>query len=455
MKKAFLWFTYIYIQNADLLLNISGFHADPFYEYLVKHLRGSAGTPGVYNLIRQQVPLTNLAWEQLQYESNKLIYPLSEHQLQIIQALYSFINRGGIDALNPRKIKEAIVSQVPFQPNVKPATTLSRFFKFINGSWYLRFHSPAFGLERLAFHFELTEGRSLNDIINFLDPSATVLGLSAVYYDRNNPKTHIGTLVIPTEAISQLRTYLQQRDAEGALNLIDLTKINSIHRNVSFENYKVGTGWIQLNKTKLRRLTNHVKLKHPRKARKSPSSSFTTPDYNTNWIFRDHPLPSQIIQLDCRFSREFSYSSLPIQPADPKNAFMLSQAEIGLLKQLLYNQVVHIGFVPYRLVFEFSLDAYWIKIPQLSKIQLKTFLNTLLYCEYYLTDSYIMVWTRLTPQLKQWIKEDLMWEIYQIIETHLPQGLKYEWFDDNNLTWLSPDFPSYEKKKKKGVNKKF
>ena len=442
VEKSFLWFTYIYIENADLLLNISGFHANQFYNYVVKHLRGSIDTPGVYNLIQQQVPLTDLAWEQLQYESNKLIYPLSEHQLQIIQALYSFINKRGIDTLNPQRIREAIISQVPFPPNVRPAIMLSRFFKFINGSWYLRFHSPAFGLERLAFHFELKNGRSLNDIINFHDPDSTVLGLSAVYYDRNNPKTYMGTLVIPTEAINQLTTYLHQRVAEGALNLIDLTKINSIHRNVSFENYEVGTGWLQLNKTKLRRLTSYLKAKHPQKTTNPPSLSFTTPGYNTDWIFKDHRLPSQIIQLYCRFSKEFTYSALPIQRADTENAFTLSQAEIGLLKQLLYNQVVHIGFVPYRLVYEFALDAYWIKIPQIKETQLKTFLNTLPYCEYYRTDSSILVWTRLTPQLRQWIKENFIWEIYQILPPHAPEGLKEEWFDDNNLTWIPPKLPS-------------
>ncbi len=440
LGKAFLWFTYNYIWNADLILNVSEFHADHFYEYLVKHLRGSSGTPGVYNLIQQKIPLTNLAWEQLQYESNKLLYPLSEYQLQILIALYLFIN-GGIDALNPRKIREAIISQVPFQPNVKPTTELSRFFKFIDGSWYLRFHNPVFGLERLAFHYELNEGRSLNEIFNFLDPGSTVLGLSAVYYDRNNPNTHIGTLVVPTETINQLTAYLHRREAERALNLIDLTKINSIHRNVSFENYKVGTGWVQLSKTKTRQLTNQIKVKHPRKKKKPPSLSFTTPDYNTDWNFRDHPLPSQIIQLYCKFSREFSFTSLPIQTGT-QSTFTLSRSEIGLLKQLFYNKVVHIGFVPYRLVYEFALDSYWIKIPQIPQIQLKTFLNTLPYCEYYITDSSILVWTRLNPQLREWIKNDLLWEIYQILPTHPPQGLKYKWFDENNLMWIPPDFPS-------------
>ncbi|MFX1514765.1 MAG: hypothetical protein ACFFC6_00505 [Promethearchaeota archaeon] len=440
IEKAFLWFTYFYIQNADTLLNISGFHADSFYEYLVKHLRGSGDTPGVFNLIRQQVPLTNLAWEKLQYESNKLIYPLSEQQLQIIHALYSFIKKGGIDALNPRRIKKAITNQVPFQSNEKPATILSRFFKFINGSWYLRFHSPAFGLDRLAFHFEVNKGRSLSDIIDFLDSSSTVLGYSAIYYDRNNPKTHFGTLVIPIETINQLTEYLHQRDAEGAINLIDLTKINSIHRKVSFEKYEIGTGWAQLKKTEQQRLTDHIKAKNPRKMRKPAALSFTTPDYNIDWNFRDHPLPSEIIQLYCRVPGEFSYSSLPIQPVDRQNAFTLSQAEIGLLKQLLYNHVVHIGFVPYRLVYEFALDAYWIKIPQIPQIQLKKFLNILPYCEYYLTDSSILVWTRLTPQLRQWIEKDLLWEIYQLLPTHPPQELKEEWFDDNNLMWIPPEF---------------
>ncbi len=439
LQTAFLWFTYNYFSNAYLLLNVSKFHANRFYEYIAKHLRGSSSTPGVYGLIRENIPLSNLAWEQLQYESNKLLYPLSEHQFQILITLYSFIKEGGIDALNQRKIRTAIISQVPFPHNVKPTTELSRFFRLIDGRWFLRFHSPAFGLDRLFFHFELNVGNSLKDIIDFHNRDYTVLGLSAVYYVRDHPNAYIGTLVVPTNTINQLKAYLYHRETEGDINVIDLTKIYTIHRNVSFENYIVGTGWSQLSQKEMTRLTSQIKVKHPRKKFQPYSLSFTTPSYNPNWDFKEHPLPTQIIRLYCKFSKEFSISSLPIQTACTQNTFTLSRSEIGLLRQLHYNQVVHIGFVPYRLIYEFSLDSYWIKLPRIPKLQLKTFLNTIPYCEYYITDSSIQIWTRLNSQLIQWIKDELKWKLYPILPTHPPHGMEFEWFDQNNLMWIQPN----------------
>jgi len=88
LNTAFLWFTESYLSTANLLLNISKFHATSFYEYLTKYLRGNSVTPGVFQLLKKKCSLPDLAWEKLQYSSNKLLYPLSNDQFEILIAIY-------------------------------------------------------------------------------------------------------------------------------------------------------------------------------------------------------------------------------------------------------------------------------------------------------------------------------------------------------------------------------
>ncbi len=435
----FLWFVGIFLLNARLILSVSEFHANSFYRYIAKQLRGKGEILGVFQLVRKNTPLSDFAWEKLQYESNKLLYPLSNQQFQILRVIYSLINDRGIDVLDPRKLRTAIVNQVKFSPSVKPINELSRFFRIVEGRWFLRFHSPAFGLDRLFFHLELNEGISLEEIIDFHSPESTVLGLSAVYYIRDHPNTYIGTLVFPTNSIELLKTSLQHHEEEGDINLLDLSEISTIHRNISLNNYKEDSGWFDLSQTKMDQIAKEIQAKHLRKKPQMSSFSYTTPAFNLEWNFKKHPLPYQIICLYCKLPVEFSFSSLPIQPASLQEGLALSRSETGLFKQLLYNQIVHVGFVPYRLVYEYSLDSYWITLPRIPLFQLKGFLNIIPYSECYTTKSSIHIWTRMSSKLIKWVKDDLKWKIYPILDTHAPYGPKLEWFDENLLTWIQPD----------------
>jgi len=96
----FYWFLETYLRNAFVSLSVSKFHSASFYEYVVKHLRGSHQTKGVFKLIQTRIGLSSLKWEELQYECNKLITPLTNDQLQILDIVYSCIKELGVQSLD-------------------------------------------------------------------------------------------------------------------------------------------------------------------------------------------------------------------------------------------------------------------------------------------------------------------------------------------------------------------
>lgn len=113
----------------------------------------------------------------------------------------------------------------------------------------------------------------------------------------------------------------------------------------------------------------------------------------------------------------------------------LSRTEVGLLKQLYYNEIVNVIFLPWRLVYDFSLDLYCITIPKLPINKLKHFLALLPYSEIHYTEKEIYVIARITPKLVEWIAIDLNWPVQSILQTHYPLKLEYTWFDPKALQW--------------------
>ena len=437
LHTAFLWFVSSYFLNAKQLLYVSHFHANLFYEYLVKHLRGNSTIPGVYSLVRGNIPLSDPAWERLQYECHKLLIPLTNDQLQILKIVYSYIAEEGVYTLDHRQIKDVIFNRVEFPKKIKPFEELTRFFTLIDGRWFCHFFSPAFGLERLFFHIQLQESTSIEDIIDFHNPTNTVLCISDVYSARDLPNTYIGILLIPKQEIDQLESYLQHCENQGYLILKELIRITTTSTSASLNHYRANTGWFELNPTKMRRLTSAIKSKHPKKRQMESFSLFISRSFNHHWYYNQHPLPTKIIKLYCKIPHEYSYSSLPLRPSD-QDSTALSRTEIGLLKQLYYNEVIRIGFVPWRLVYEFSLDLYYIIIPKIPIFQLKRFLNLLPYCDIYYTEKSISILARLTPKLVHWIENDLNWTVISIIRTHYRHNLNFNWFDSGKLQWKTP-----------------
>ncbi len=440
LNTAFLWFIESYFSTANILLNVSTFHANSFYEYLTKYLRGSSTTPGVYGLVRESIPLTDLAWEQLQYSCDKLLVPLTNVQLRILKTIFSFITEDGVYALDPRKLKAVIVKNVVFPKKNKPSEELTRFFTLMDGRWFFLFFSPAFGLNRLVFQFQLQESTSLEDVIDFRNPANTVLTVSDVYSFRKVPNNYIAILLVPTEDIDRLESYLQNCERQGYIILRELSKITTVRKCISLNHYQENIGWIELSPTKLRRLTQLLQSKNPKKRQREKNSFFITPEFNLQWYYSQHQLPKEIIKLYCKNPPEYSYSNLPLRLIDNQDSNRLSRTEVGLLKQLHYNhQVVQIGFVPWRLVYDFSLDLHCIILHKIPFFQLERFLNLIPFSEIYSGEKSIYIWARLTPKLVKWIKNDLKWTVISIIRKQYPLNLDFKWFNVSRLKWKIPN----------------
>lgn len=442
LQTPFLWFTYNYFWNANLLLNISKFHADLFYEYLAKHLRGSSTTPGVYKLVREKIPLSDLTWEQLQYESNKLLIPLTENQLQILNSIYSSIAEIGVYSLDSRELRSEIVKQTRFPKNSKPSTELNRFFTRMDARWFLHFFSPAFGLEHMFIQLQLHESTSLENIIDFNDAANTVLTFSDVYRARNLFNTFIMYLLVPTHEINQLeKLFLYYKD-EKLITIEELTYLTNTSISSSLNQYRTNSGWFELSASKMSKLTTFLKAKQPR-TRQMENSVFMTPTFNCGWTFRQHPLPTEIIKLYCKIPHEFVYPNLPLR-AGNEDTVSLSRAEIGLLKQLYYNEAVRIGFVPWRLVYALSLDLYCIILPKIPSFQLQRFLDLIPYSEIYFSENSTYIRARLTPKLVNWIKNDLKWKVISLIREHDRDDLNFDQFNSKELQWKTPKVLSAE-----------
>ena len=437
LNLPFLWFMSTYFRNALVILNNSGFHGRIFYEYLIKHLRGSDQVQGVYRLIRRKVPLSDLAWEKLQYESTKLLIPITKTQFQILDSLYTFIEKSGVQSLDPQKLKTYFVSQVNFPTNIKPSSEIKRLFSLINGRWVLRFSSAAFGLSRLLIQFQLLNSTSIEEIVNFQDPLNTVLCNSDIYKVRDSSETYIGNILIPLEAKKPLEKHFKELEEQKLLKLNKIKPITTVRTSISLTQYKKDFGWVTLGSTKLRKLASLLKSKQP-KNRQIESSLFHFSRLLSNQLYYNkHPFPEKIVQLYCSTPSEYSYPYLPLKPKIQEDT-TLSRTEIGLLKQLYYNKVVNVGFIPLHLVYDFSLDLYCITVPKLPNDKLKHFLALLPYSEIHYTENEINILARITPKLVEWIINDLNWPVQSILQTHYPLKLEFTWFNPKTLQWKIP-----------------
>lgn len=431
----FLWFVESYFQNAYNLLSVASFHADDFYEYFVKQLRGDSDTHGVFQLVSKGTPLTDFAWEQLQYACNRLSVPLTSEELHVLEIVHTLCMEIGIKALNQSYIKNYFLNRAK-------SPTLSRklvgLFSRLDSNWLLYFYTPAFDLELLFFHFQLSESTFLEDIIDFHDPTNTTLCYSNIYWIRGFHNTYCGILFVPTKFVESLRKYLQQCERLGQLILYELTKIDTSHLSVSLFLYQATKGWRNPTQTDWRRLVPILKTQNPRKKRIKHFSFYLSPPFNKFWHHNQSHNPSQIIALYCKIPRRFSFQELPLGSHNSQITMRLSKPEIKLLRELYLQKTLHVCFLSLRLISEFSLDNYWITLPKMPLDQLSRLLAWLPSSYLYLTETNIHIWTFLTSKLAQWLRTDLEWSVMPIVENHNPKNLVFDWYDLKTQQWKAP-----------------
>jgi len=431
IRLQFLWFSCRYFSNANSLLSVEGFYAASFYGYLVHLLRGNSSIAGVFQLIRNTTPLTDLSWEKLQYESLKLHIPLTNEQITILETVYSTIREFGIQALNPNRIRKNLT-------NLIDSRELMPFLKRIDARWLLQFYSPAFGLTRLFFHFQLNESTQLTEIIDFQNPDNTVLGLSDVYSVREFPNSYFGMLVVPSKDLNQLQAYFKRCEQQTKLNLYELTESTTFCSSTSLAMYRAEKGWGDLNQTEKAKLIRQLRTSRPRKRRVDPLPLYLSPPFNSYWHFSHHPRPDQIINLYSKLKREFSFEELPLKLVPENSPSNLSVYEIDLLKELIQKGVVTINFLPFRLWNEYSIDQYWFKLPRMPLKQISRLLILFPYAELFFTEKNIHIRVCSPSERVQWIQENLEWFVAQIISHHPRKEITFEWYDPEVLQWKTP-----------------
>ncbi|MHA1979200.1 MAG: hypothetical protein ACW98I_20025, partial [Candidatus Hodarchaeales archaeon] len=390
---------------------------------------------GVYELIRKQTPLSDTKWEKLQYACAKMLKPLTEEQVNIIKGIVKIIKNQGIYALDPRKIKKLIAPIFP--KGTKIEKILSAFLENLESVWYLDFHSPAFGIERFFFHIE--ESRStIDEIIDFQDLNNTLLCMSNIYAARDNNEEYIGILDVPNQDIKLLPDFMKNHEQKGTFVLKELTHIKNSYRGFSIEKYAADEGWQKIRKKDLQKYKDSLKSAEREKNQRNDLLTYIPPQYNQNWQFDQHQLPVRLIKLYCSTTTTYDYQELKIAKLNQIKEDTISKSNIGLLKQLNYNKILSIGWIPLRLVYEFSLDYYWIKIPKKYSNNLNVLLRIVPISLVYLSDDEIYVWLYLTPQLKNWIKDELKWEIHHVSRYISPQNLSINWFDEKEMRWKTP-----------------
>lgn len=440
LTTPFYWCIGTFLKNAHLLLlNTFKYHANEFYTYMIHILRGATPKSGIYQLTRRGISFGDFAWEELQYESNRRLISLTDEQIRILEAVYSFITESGIYAMDPTRLRvyldeQAIISKLHSTPELK------RLFALIDARWFFHLYPPAFGLEVLIVRFEIDPSVTIESVIDCNQVRNTTLRTSNVYRVSDQPHSYLGIFLVPDHNIEQLMSYFKRCEENDLLSLAGMAKVQTSQKSASLRLYRANTGWTKPSITMLRRITPELTSQTFQGVQKGPSSLFYPPPFNSRWSFTQHPLPLQIIELYCQIPPNYDYSVLPLisRIRPDRSVKQLTIAEIGLLKQLYYNRVMNVGFVSWYLVQEFSLDYYCLILPSLPLFQLQRFLELLPFSDLFFTPRFILVLTHLTAPLHKWIKNDLGWNVFPITSYYTPITPQIDWFQKHTLQWISP-----------------
>ncbi|MFX1285480.1 MAG: hypothetical protein ACFFB5_17715 [Promethearchaeota archaeon] len=434
-KTPFLWFAYSYYSNANLILSVARFHADDFYEFLVKLLRDHNEIKGCFKLICENTPLLDLAWEQLQYLSAKLV-PLTSDHLHCLETIYSYVTEAGINSLNQNRLKDAISSRTR---SIKIIQDFPDLLTLLEARWRLLFYPPAFEIETLYFQFQINESIPFLEIIDIKNAKNTTFCSSTIFNVRGLKNTYIGLIAIPSQLIERLKSYLKICEQKGKLILKDMSQIINIQMSYSLSNYKTDKGWHNLTETEWKRLSRPVKTSRPRKRRIKPSSFFLTSPFNNDFNYQQHPKADELLRIYCKSQRTFTYGELPFGNTGNQSTLSFSKKEIGVLRDLFESKVLQVDLVLNKLNQEFSWDLFWIRIPKLIPLeQLSRILELLPWTRIYYTRSDIHLLTFLTSKLAQWMSSDLEWIVIPVISLHYPITPSLDWYDLETNQWITP-----------------
>ena len=429
-----MWFAFDYLSTANRILSVAEFHPNEFYLYLVHHLRKGPDTQGIYKLIETNTPLTNIAWEPLQYACNKFTIPLSRDEVQALRVISSHVANMGIQALSQHSLKESITRHIP---TPRFSKKLAKLVKLLNAQWTLIFYPPAFGLERLYFYFQLNKTSSIPQLLGYQDLKNMSLNGSNIYRIGES-QTYWGFLLIPSRDLEAMKDYLKHCEEEGQITLFDLARVSEIQISQSLELYQEEKGWRKLTGQEQRRIS--YQLRNDPENHDAAPSFLISPPFDKNWHCKpDKKHETKMIDLYCKAVPSFSFSELASRLYSKQSSFRLSREELQLLAYLYHKKVVQCDFNPTQLISDFSLDRFSIEIPQDVTLEhLKILLSYLPRARVFTTETGIQMWTVLTQNLVKWLDQELEWAVRPIQTQYWGQTPEKRWFDYELCEWNTP-----------------
>jgi hypothetical protein len=398
-----------------------------FYDYLLSILRGTTGQyDGVFQLLKNNIPLKDFRWEELQYISARMHIPLESKELDIVKYVYELLRTHPLQILKPRRLRSVILNHYDLP---RLSNRLPKLFTLLNAKWTVWPQYSAFGIESFIIHLKINPENTLANIIDFKEESQSILSTSTIYSIRKTENDFTGFLHLPHGSKSHFVSYLTNKKTNGELNNFTLVKILENRWTYSLAQYQVDSGWKELNKSAWRSRVHLMQLETLPRRRKQINFEFTTPIMEKVWSYRELNDPSVAIKLTCK-KNIFDYSDLLAESYNPD--------EIQLLKELIRKHSIFIDFFPYRLCAEYSLDLYLIKAPRISFYQLKRLLELLPTARVAITINQSYIFTYLTNVMAQRIHSDLGWHLFPLLPAHTAAKRTLDMFDNELLEWRLP-----------------
>jgi hypothetical protein len=420
----FLWFAIDYFANANLKLSLAEYDGKSFYAYLANPFRRSFQSEGGFLLIKNQVPLSDIKWEQLQVTSTRIELTLNEEQLLLLKNVYHAINERGIFSLQSRQLKKQITPSNNSFPSMRD---LTHFFMLLGSKWELWFFTPAFDLKYLYVHFKLAKNTPFAEIIDFHNPENRTLCNSWIYRVPESENEYSGYFVIPKTFIDDLKDFLRHNENKYKISVLRMDEIITERVSFSLALYFLGRGWQDSPSAS---------------SRPQESDFYITPEFNQDWCYTQFPDPLALIQFYCKHKPIYYFGNLPLDLVSKKplnlEAIRHSAAERGLVKYLYEKRVCMLAFDSPRMYYAYSPTFFEIHYPISSLDNLRQVISWLPYARIFISEKSIFLWAFLTSGAIELLKNEGECRIRQIISYHYPQSTQLSWYDSNKLTWIPP-----------------
>jgi hypothetical protein len=434
---SFLWFAIQYFDNSLVILAEEELYANRFYQYLVQYLRidPQATFTGVLQLLQRKTPLNSADWELLQYACVDLLVKLNPEDIQLLNLTNQMINEKDIASLDQKEI----IRNLSQSAVAKTRKDIIRLFNILQGRWSILFHFPAFGIQRVVCDLELAPPVTIGDVFPHNTSLKSILSASEVYQFQKLETAYLIIVYLPNRSIQLLQVYLEKLNTQGKIKHFEITSVIETRISSSLKHYHPEKKWLMPIKKDIDTLIKKLQTPHPRRGKVTEDLFLTTP-MNKSWNIFGRPETLELLNTFCKnlWFRDFNQLG-DLQSKSTQQKYKQFTTLHSHLNTLISNEVAQIFFIPYTLVNLFSLDEYIIKLPLLPEFQLRRFLELPPVSQLFITETSIIIWTRLPEWLVK-LCQRLNWTITPVQRPYAAPVIQSEWYDFNSHTWNLPDW---------------